>query len=115
MGQQGELRGCHNDVKMMKSFVESQGFDPGCALVLMDDGQHQPPTSANILKGFDWLTEGAQPGDSLFMHYSGVYVVFCLSVMYCACFGCVCSLLCDGAFVGLLVVKQMCVCVCVFV
>jgi len=71
VGQQGELRGCHNDVIMMKRYIESQGFDPNNCMVLMDDGRNQAPTHANIMKGFDWLVEGAQPGDSLFMHYSG--------------------------------------------
>ena len=71
VGQQGELRGCHNDVIIMKQYVESQGFNPQNAYVLMDDGQHNTPNSQNIMKGFHWLIEGAQAGDSLFMHYSG--------------------------------------------
>lgn len=29
------------------------------------------PTKANILTTMKWLVDGAQPGDSLFFHYSG--------------------------------------------
>ena len=32
---------------------------------------HCQPTRANILSGIRWLTKDAQPGDSLFLHYSG--------------------------------------------
>jgi len=72
VGQQGELRGCHNDVDMMKRYIEgSQGFDPSNVKVLMDNGRDQNPTNANIMEAFKWLTDGAQTGDSLFMHYSG--------------------------------------------
>uniref|UniRef100_A0A7S0YNU0 Peptidase C14 caspase domain-containing protein n=1 Tax=Hemiselmis tepida TaxID=464990 RepID=A0A7S0YNU0_9CRYP len=72
VGQQGELRGCHNDVEMMKTYIEGkQGFDPSNAKVLMDDGRHESPSHLNILQGFQWLVNGAQSGDSLFMHYSG--------------------------------------------
>lgn len=61
VGQQGELRGCHNDVAMMKKYVEeSHGFDPSNVMVLMDDGQHREPTHSNIMAGFKWLVEGAQ-------------------------------------------------------
>ena len=31
----------------------------------------QPPTRANITQEFQWLSQGAQPGDILFLHYSG--------------------------------------------
>jgi hypothetical protein len=61
VGQQGELRGCHNDVAMMKKYVEnSHGFDPSNVMVLMDDGQHKEPTHSNIMAGFKWLVQGAQ-------------------------------------------------------
>lgn len=43
-------RGCHNDVVMMKRFVESQGFDPNNSKILMDDGHHEEPTSKNIMQ-----------------------------------------------------------------
>ncbi|GBG24542.1 Metacaspase-1 [Hondaea fermentalgiana] len=69
VGQKGELAGCHNDVISMKRFLEKQGFQE--FRVLLDDGEAENPTADNIMKGFDWLTEGNSTGDSLFFHYSG--------------------------------------------
>jgi len=68
---QGELKGCHNDVHMMKKFVESQGFNPGNCKVLMDDGTSEKPDAKNIRAAFKWLVSDVKAGDSLFMHYSG--------------------------------------------
>mmetsp|Transcript_17434 Transcript_17434/g.22799 ORF Transcript_17434/g.22799 Transcript_17434/m.22799 type:complete len:372 (+) Transcript_17434:99-1214(+) len=69
VGQQGELRGCHNDVISMKEYLVGKGFDE--VKVLMDDGSNEVPNGANIIQAFDWLVAGAEDGDSLFMHYSG--------------------------------------------
>ncbi|KAL3904128.1 MAG: hypothetical protein SGPRY_011406, partial [Prymnesium sp.] len=73
VGQQGELKGCHNDVVMMKQYIETQGYtsDSDSMKVLMDDGNHDMPTMANILNAFQWFTDGVEAGDSLFFHYSG--------------------------------------------
>jgi hypothetical protein len=73
VGQQGELRGCHNDVKAMQQHIAKHEFstDRSHQLVLMDDGSHTEPTAANIIDAFDWLVHDAQAGDALFMHYSG--------------------------------------------
>jgi len=71
VGQDGELRGCHNDVLTMQTFLEGQGFDPNNFMTLMDDGEHEDPNHNAILKGIDWLVGDAQSGDALFMHYSG--------------------------------------------
>jgi len=71
VGQRGELSGCHNDVLSMMTYLKSLGFDESSMKILMDDDSHEPPTGANILKGFDWLTENNSNGDSLFFHYSG--------------------------------------------
>ncbi len=71
-GQQGELRGCINDVKNIKNFL-TDNYDIDESLVLTDD-QKDPksiPTRANILNAFRWLREGAKAGDSLIFHYSG--------------------------------------------
>eukprot|EP00759_Apiculatamorpha_spiralis_P002153 PhF_6_TR10801/c1_g1_i3/m.17386 len=74
-GQQGELRGCVNDVRMMKGLVERFGFTTQNSRILVDDasfpGRHGDPTRANILEAFQWLVAGAKPGDTLFLHYSG--------------------------------------------
>lgn len=71
VGSSSELRGCHNDVEMMKRYLISQGFDEGDMRIFLDDGAHQQPTKANMVAGFHWLVQGAEAGDSLFFHYSG--------------------------------------------
>ena len=75
IGQKGELRGCINDVKNIKSLIKTRGFskDPSRMVILTDD-QRDPqyqPTRDNIIQGMHWLVDGAQPNDSLFFHYSG--------------------------------------------
>eukprot|EP01012_Entosiphon_sulcatum_P043363 TRINITY_DN5765_c0_g3_i1.p1 TRINITY_DN5765_c0_g3~~TRINITY_DN5765_c0_g3_i1.p1 ORF type:complete len:452 (+),score=67.27 TRINITY_DN5765_c0_g3_i1:23-1357(+) len=74
-GQQGELRGCVNDVQTMRNLIVRHGFnnDPSSQLVLVDDPswRTQPPTHQNMMQGFRWLVQGSRPGDRLFFHYSG--------------------------------------------
>jgi metacaspase-1 len=67
----GQLSGCHDSVEKMKRFVLNQGFNPANIRILMDDGKCTPPNKAEILAAIRWLVQGAQPGDSLFLHYSG--------------------------------------------
>jgi hypothetical protein len=69
-GQQGELRGCLNDVKNIRAFLESH-YKIDEEKVLTDDNPSNMPTRENILAGFKWLRDGAQAGDSLILHYSG--------------------------------------------
>ncbi|KAK2009958.1 hypothetical protein LZ32DRAFT_563869 [Colletotrichum eremochloae] len=73
-GQDGELRGCINDVKNLSAFlVEKYGYKREDMVILTDD-QQQPmgqPTKNNMLRAMHWLVQGAQPNDSLFFHYSG--------------------------------------------
>jgi len=71
VGTSHELRGCHNDVEMMKRYLEQVGYPVSDMRLLLDDGQHEKPDRANIISGFQWLTENAGSGDSLFFHYSG--------------------------------------------
>ena len=73
-GTSAELRGCINDVKNIQSFVvQNFGFptDRNHMKVLVDNDRNNMPTRSNILRAFQWLKAGAQPGDSLFLHYSG--------------------------------------------
>ncbi|KAL2210072.1 hypothetical protein CC79DRAFT_477514 [Sarocladium strictum] len=73
-GQDGELRGCINDVHNVSSFlVERYGYRREDMVILTDDQSNpvQHPTRANILRAMGWLVANAQPNDSLFMHYSG--------------------------------------------
>jgi hypothetical protein len=73
VGMQGELRGCHNDVATMKSFLMEQGYsdNPENMSIMCDNGVDTLPTKENILEGFRWLINDVKPGDSLFLHYSG--------------------------------------------
>jgi hypothetical protein len=71
-----ELRGCINDVKNVKAFIQQKfGFteDADHMLILTDDNPDPSrlPTRANIENGMRWLVQGAEPHDSLFLHYSG--------------------------------------------
>mmetsp|Transcript_13369 Transcript_13369/g.24752 ORF Transcript_13369/g.24752 Transcript_13369/m.24752 type:complete len:457 (+) Transcript_13369:120-1490(+) len=70
-GQQGELRGCHNDVLVMKQLLHQYGFEESDMKLLMDDDMNINPTTHNILAAMEWLHDGAEPNDSLFLHYSG--------------------------------------------
>mmetsp|Transcript_21402 Transcript_21402/g.27668 ORF Transcript_21402/g.27668 Transcript_21402/m.27668 type:complete len:326 (+) Transcript_21402:242-1219(+) len=71
-GQQGELRGCHNDAKNMIEYIKDiHGFKSENITILMDDGEHTPPTRDNILAAYRTIVEESQPGDCVFTHYSG--------------------------------------------
>lgn len=72
VGQQGELRGCHNDVLNMKEYImDVHGFKEENIEVLMDDGKHTSPTYANIIDAFNRLVSASASGDVVFTHYSG--------------------------------------------
>ena len=72
VGQQGELSGCHNDVKHIAQYLQSvHGFQQRNMTVLMDDGKHKEPTFANILNAFESVVRESQPGDTVWIHYSG--------------------------------------------
>jgi hypothetical protein len=64
-----ELRGCVNDVLLMRETLERHyGFtDPGGVRVLAD----RRATTAAIMEGLAWLVDGVAAGDSLVFHYSG--------------------------------------------
>lgn len=68
-----ELKGCLNDVKNIKEFLLERGFkdEPGSMVVLTDDNPDKLPLKSNIISACKWLVDDAQPGDSLFFHYSG--------------------------------------------
>ncbi|KAJ3285401.1 Ca(2+)-dependent cysteine protease [Borealophlyctis nickersoniae] len=73
-GQQGELKGCINDVHNVKNWLmKNYPFRPDEILILTDD-QKDPtriPTKANLLAAMQWLVRDARPGDAFFLHYSG--------------------------------------------
>jgi hypothetical protein len=68
-----QLHGCINDVKNIKEFLISRGFkdEPSSMIVLTDDQPSKLPLKSNILSSCEWLVKDAEPGDSLFFHYSG--------------------------------------------
>lgn len=72
VGQEGELRGCHNDVGNMKEYIKDcHSFQEENITVLMDDGVHTSPTKKNIVAAYRKIVEASQPGDVVFCHYSG--------------------------------------------
>lgn len=74
-GTQAELRGCINDVHMLRDLLrDSFGWDSSSIRTLTDDqplGSANSPTRLNIERALRWLAEDARPGDSLFFHFSG--------------------------------------------
>jgi len=72
VGQSGELAGCHNDVLNMIDYIKDvHGFEGSNITTLMDDGQHADPTRANMLAAYGKIADESQPGDVVFLHYSG--------------------------------------------
>lgn len=71
-GQNGQLSGCHNDVKNMKEYLMNYlGFEERNMTILMDDGRHISPTRRNIIDAYRNLVLSSKPGDTVFTHYSG--------------------------------------------
>ncbi|GMH32747.1 hypothetical protein BSKO_00581 [Bryopsis sp. KO-2023] len=68
-----ELKGCINDANCMKYLLTTKfGFEERNIRLLTDDqAGRQRPTKQFIVEGMHWLVEGAQPGSSLFFHFSG--------------------------------------------
>ncbi|XP_059661906.1 metacaspase-5 [Cornus florida] len=72
-GTKAELKGCINDVKRMYAcLVDRYGFSEDDITVLIDtDDSYTQPTGANIRHTLTALIRSAEPGDILFVHYSG--------------------------------------------
>ncbi|CCD25064.1 caspase family protein NDAI_0E02470 [Naumovozyma dairenensis CBS 421] len=73
-GSRNQLSGCINDTQNMYNFlVQRYGYSPDDIVRLTDD-QANPvcvPTRYNMLRAMSWLVKDVQPGDHLFLHYSG--------------------------------------------
>eukprot|EP00835_Amoeboradix_gromovi_P000259 NODE_9_length_47730_cov_0.323718.p10 type:complete len:346 gc:universal NODE_9_length_47730_cov_0.323718:23013-24050(+) len=69
-GTKAELRGCINDVKNIREWLE-QNYKFDEMKVLTDDNKDDMPTHANMVSAFKWLVKDAKRGDSLFFHFSG--------------------------------------------
>ncbi|KAK6154563.1 hypothetical protein DH2020_008811 [Rehmannia glutinosa] len=72
-GTKAELKGCINDVRRMyKCLVDRYGFSEEDITVLIDTADsHTQPTGGNIRAALADLVSSAEPGDVLFVHYSG--------------------------------------------
>eukprot|EP00980_Cylindrotheca_fusiformis_P028395 scaffold22596_cov131-Cylindrotheca_fusiformis.AAC.24 len=69
-----ELRASHDDIRSMKDYIVTvHGFseDDDAMTVLLDDGEHSPPTYLNIIESFKTISEQSQPGDVVFVQFSG--------------------------------------------
>lgn len=67
-----KLKGCISDANTMKNILTTKyGFTD--FILLTDDNQDasKHPTKDNIINSMKWLVKDAQPGDSLFFHFSG--------------------------------------------
>lgn len=72
VGQNGELAGCHNDVLNMKEYLmDVHEFEEDNMTVLMDDGVHADPTRDNIMDAYAQVVNDSEPGDVVYLHYSG--------------------------------------------
>lgn len=72
-GTKAELKGCVNDVRRMhRCLVDRYGFKESDIKILIDtDPASTQPTGANIRRAITSLVRSAEPGDYLFVHYSG--------------------------------------------
>lgn len=71
-GQQGQLSGCHNDVKNMLEYIKNvHGFKDENITVLLDEEGYTQPTYANILAAYSKIVGESAAGDAVFCHYSG--------------------------------------------
>ncbi|CAI8587453.1 unnamed protein product [Vicia faba] len=72
-GTKAELKGCINDVwRMQECLIRNYGFLDEDITVLIDtDRSYTQPTGKNIRFAMSRLLQSAQPGDVLFVHYSG--------------------------------------------
>lgn len=72
-GTKAELKGCVNDVrKMYNCLLERYGFSEEDITVLIDtDDSYTQPTGRNIRRALSDLLRSGEPGDFLFVHYSG--------------------------------------------
>ena len=69
-----QLKACHDDVTSIKDFlVNVYGFpeSPDMMTILVDDKKHKAPTHKNITEAFKRLAADSQPGDAVFVLFSG--------------------------------------------
>ena len=54
-----------------KYIMKVHGFEESNITVLMDDGNHTPPTKDNMIAAYKQVVAESKPGDAIFLHYSG--------------------------------------------
>ena len=71
------LLSCHDDVRKMREFlIHEHGFQKQNILVILDDdGRHHIPTKKLIIDSLVRLCEISEPGDSIFLQFSGEWRV----------------------------------------
>ncbi|KAI7976897.1 hypothetical protein EIK77_010128 [Talaromyces pinophilus] len=77
-GSEHALKGCINDAYNIRQFlVEERGFsaDQRDMVMLTDEPKHEGtpfyPTGQNLVSAFKWLVSYNNPGDSVWLSYSG--------------------------------------------
>ena len=73
-GQEGALRGCHNDVYSVQHYLKThQGYKDQNIVLLADadKARHLPPTKHEIIRALQLLVKDSMPGDAVYVHYSG--------------------------------------------
>jgi uncharacterized caspase-like protein len=73
IGSSCELNGCINDTINMKNLLIKSFNYKEENMILLDDSGKNPllPTKENILKYLNQVVDATEPGDTLFVHYSG--------------------------------------------
>lgn len=69
-----ELKASHDDIRSVKDYIVNvHGFSEtrGLMTVLLDDNRYRQPTHSNITEAFKALSEQSQPGDAVFIQFSG--------------------------------------------
>ena len=82
------LLSCHDDVRKMREFLmHEHGFQKQNILVILDDdGRHHIPTKKLIMDSLVRLCEISEPGDSIFLQFSGEWRVNALVFTDPQCF-----------------------------
>uniref|UniRef100_A0A7S1JFA8 Peptidase C14 caspase domain-containing protein n=1 Tax=Eutreptiella gymnastica TaxID=73025 RepID=A0A7S1JFA8_9EUGL len=72
-GDELELSRSVDDITTIVEFLETQGWqtDDNHMKIMTDDGIGVNPTRDNVIEALNWFVGDAEPGDSLFMQFSG--------------------------------------------
>lgn len=77
-GSKHQLNGCINDTLNVREYlIRDRGYSPNPRdMVILTDAPENRgtpffPTGANMLAAFNWLVSSNNPGDSLWLSYSG--------------------------------------------